>query len=111
MRVSAQVHTANSLSIYSNLILNEKEMNMTRIGVIGIVLKRDKESALAIQNLLSTYSEIIVGRMGVPDKESGISAISVIVKGTNEQISALTGKLGKLNNVFVKSAVTALELG
>ena len=83
---------------------------MKRIGVIGIVLKRDKESALAIQNLLSTYSEIIVGRMGVPDKESGISAISVIVKGTNEQISALTGKLGKLNNVFVKSAVTALEL-
>ena len=67
---------------------------MRRIGVIGIVLKQDKSSALAIQNLLSTYSEIIVGRMGVPDKESGISAISVIVKGTNEQISALTGKLG-----------------
>ena len=83
---------------------------MIRIGVIGIVLKRDRDSALAIQNLLSSYSEIIVGRMGVPDKESGISAISVIVKGTNEQISALTGKLGKLNNVFVKSAVTALEV-
>ena len=83
---------------------------MTRIGVIGIVLKRDRNSALAIQNLLSAYGDIIVGRMGVPDKESGISAISVIVKGTNEQISALTGKLGKLNNVFVKSAVTALEL-
>lgn len=48
--------------------------------------------------------------MGVPDKESGISAISVIVKGTNEQISALTGKLGKLNDVYVKSAVTSLDL-
>lgn len=83
---------------------------MIRIGVIGIVLTRDKDSAMAIQNLLSSYSEIIVGRMGVPDKESGISAISVIVKGTNEQICALTGKLGKLNNVFVKSAVTALEV-
>jgi len=42
---------------------------MIRIGVIGIVLKRDKDSAMAIQNLLSSYSEIIVGRMGVPDKE------------------------------------------
>ncbi len=83
---------------------------MTRIGVIGIVLKRDRNSALAIQNLLSAYGDIIVGRMGVPDKESGISAISVIVKGTNEQISALTGKLGKLNDVYVKSAVTALEI-
>ena len=83
---------------------------MRRIGVIGIVLKQDKSSALAIQNLLSTYSEIIVGRMGVPDKESCISAISVIVNGTNEQISALTGKLGKLNDVYVKSAVTSLDL-
>lgn len=83
---------------------------MRRIGVIGIVLKQDRTSALAIQNLLSTYSEIIVGRMGVPDKESGISAISVIVKGTNEQISALTGRLGKLSDVYVKSAVTSLDL-
>ena len=83
---------------------------MKRIGVVGIVLKQDKTSALAIQNLLSTYSEIIVGRMGVPDRESGISAISIIVKGTNEQISALTGKLGKLSGVYVKSAVTSFEL-
>lgn len=83
---------------------------MRRIGVIGIVLKQDRTSALAIQNLLSTYSEIIVGRMGVPDKESGISAISVIVKGSNEQISALTGRLGKLSDVYVKSAVTSLDL-
>ena len=83
---------------------------MRRIGVIVIVLKQDKSSALDIKNLISTYSEIIVGRMGVPDKESGISAISVIVKGTNEQISALTGKLGKLNDVYVKSAVTSLDL-
>ncbi|MCX4362938.1 MAG: CopG family transcriptional regulator [Clostridia bacterium] len=80
------------------------------MGVIGIVLKRDKSSALAIQNLLSSYGDIIVGRMGVPDKESGVSAISVIVKGTNEEISALTGKLGKLDNIYVKSAVTAFEI-
>jgi len=48
--------------------------------------------------------------MGVPDKETGVSTISVIVKGTNEQISALSGKLGKLNQVYVKSAVTSFEI-
>lgn len=83
---------------------------MKRIGVIGIALRRDKETAVAIQNLLSAFSDIVIGRMGVPDKESGISAISVIVKGTNEQISALCGKLGKLNEVYVKSAVTSFEI-
>ena len=84
---------------------------MKRIGVRGIVLKKDKETALAIQNLLSSFSDIVIGRMGVPDKETGISTISVIVKGTNEQISALSGKLGKLNEVYVKSAVTSFEVG
>ena len=83
---------------------------MKRIGVIGIVLRKDKETALAIQNLLSTFSEIVIGRMGVLDKETGISTISVIVKGTNEQISALSGKLGKLNEVYVKSAITSFEV-
>lgn len=83
---------------------------MLRIGVIGIVLKQDKSTALAIQNLLSTFSSIIIGRMGVPDKETGISTISLIVKGTNEQISALSGKLGKLDAVYVKSAITSFEV-
>ena len=83
---------------------------MKRIGVIGIALRRDRDTALAIQNLLSAFSDIVIGRMGVPDKESGISAISVIVKGTNEQISALCGNLGKLNEVYVKSAVTSFEI-
>ncbi|MGN0771867.1 MAG: TM1266 family iron-only hydrogenase system putative regulator [Christensenellales bacterium] len=83
---------------------------MQRIGVIGIVLQADKDQAKSVQNLLSEFSDIIVGRMGVPVKEYGINAISVIVKGSNEQISALSGKLGKLNGVNVKSAITSVEV-
>jgi putative iron-only hydrogenase system regulator len=85
------------------------EDRMKRIGVIGIVVK-DKEKVLEIQTLLSAYSDIIIGRMGVPDRESGINAISVIVKGSVEAISALTGKLGKLEDVNVKSALTSAEI-
>ncbi|MGN0791100.1 MAG: TM1266 family iron-only hydrogenase system putative regulator [Christensenellales bacterium] len=82
---------------------------MKRIGVIGIVVE-DRSVVSDVQNLLSEFSEIILGRMGIPDRESGISAISLIVKGSVEEISALTGKLGKIRNISVKSALTGVDL-
>lgn len=77
-----------------------------KICVIGIVIEKDKAVALKVQELLSAYSHLILGRMGVPNHESEVNVISLIVKGSNEELSALTGKLGRLNNVKVKSAVT-----
>lgn len=82
---------------------------MKRIGTIGIVIE-NRNIVLDVQTLLSEYSDIILGRMGVPDKESGISAISLIVKGSLEQISALTGKLGKLEGLSVKSALNSVDI-
>lgn len=81
-----------------------------RIGVIGIVVKGDRSVAVEIQKLLSTFGDNILGRMGIPDKRSGISVISIIFEGTNEELSALTGKLGRLENVNVKSAITSVEI-
>ncbi len=83
---------------------------MKRIGVIGIVVSGDRAAVNQMQSILSDYSDIIVGRMGVPLHENHISAISVIVSGNNERITALTGKLGRLNNINVKSALTSIEL-
>ena len=84
---------------------------MKRIGVIGIVVQaRTGEIALQVQGLLSEFSDIIIGRMGVPVPENGISAISLIVRGENERISALNGKLGRLQNVNVKSALSNVEI-
>ncbi len=82
-----------------------------KIGVIGIIITGSRESAEEVNKILSLYGDIVVGRMGVPNNEEGIFAISVIVKGENEQISALSGKLGKIKNVKVKSAVTDLIKG
>ena len=82
---------------------------MKRIGVIGIVVE-NRGVVSDVQNLLSEFSEIILGRMGIPDRESGISAISLIIKGSVEEISALTGKLGKIRNISVKSALTGVDL-
>ncbi|HHT83398.1 MAG: TM1266 family iron-only hydrogenase system putative regulator [Christensenellales bacterium] len=83
---------------------------MKRIGVIGIVIKGDKSVSVELQKLLNEYNQIIVGRMGVPDRVSDVSAISLIVKGNTEEINALCGRLGRLDNVKVKSALTSVEI-
>ena len=79
---------------------------MKRIGVIGIVIE-DKNVVIELQRLLSEFGDIIIGRMGVP--RENVSAISLIVEGTTERISALTGKLGQMN-LTVKSAITSYEV-
>lgn len=83
---------------------------MKRIGVIGLVIKGDRGVAIELQKLLGEYGDIIIGRMGVPDRESGVSAMALIVKGSSEEINALGGRIGRLENVTVKSAVTAVEI-
>lgn len=83
---------------------------MKRLAVIGIIIEKDRETAKTVQNILSDYGDIIIGRMGIPQKEENIYVISIIVKALNEEISALSGKLGKLQNVTVKSAITSVEI-
>lgn len=83
---------------------------MKRIGVVGIVIEGNRDVAMKVQKILSENGDIILGRMGIPDREDNISAISLIVKGESERISALTGKLGRLERVNVKSALTSVEV-
>ncbi|MBA5851705.1 CopG family transcriptional regulator [Clostridium sp. cel8] len=77
----------------------------TRIGVIGIVIK-NLESSKMVNEILHSFAHIIVGRMGIPYREKNISIISIIVDGTSDEINAMTGKLGKINSVKVRSAMT-----
>ncbi|MCT4509049.1 MAG: iron-only hydrogenase system regulator [Tepidibacter sp.] len=76
-----------------------------RIGVVGILVE-DRDSIENVNKLLSKHAEIVVGRMGIPYKEKNLSVISIIVDGTNDDIGALTGRLGRLQGVSVKSALT-----
>jgi putative iron-only hydrogenase system regulator len=77
-----------------------------RIAVIGIALNNREETAKKVNDILSSFGNIIVGRMGIPYKERGISIISIIVDGSNDEIGALTGKLGNINGIKVKVALT-----
>ncbi|HHY04279.1 MAG TPA: CopG family transcriptional regulator [Thermoanaerobacterales bacterium] len=75
-----------------------------RIGVVGIVVE-DINSANEVNAILHDYSHIIVGRMGIPYREKEVSVISLIVDGSSDEISAMTGKLGRVKDVSVKSAM------
>ncbi|NLU51164.1 MAG: CopG family transcriptional regulator [Syntrophomonadaceae bacterium] len=79
-------------------------MENKRLGVVGIVVE-DRESVTAMNRILSDYSDLIIGRMGIPYREREVSVISLIVDGSTDAIGAMTGKLGRLPGVQVKSAL------
>ena len=75
----------------------------TRIAVIAIIVE-DRESSAAMNEVLHQYGDYIIGRMGIPYKQKGISLISVAIDAPNEIISALTGKLGNIPGLTAKAA-------
>ena len=77
-----------------------------RLGFVGIVIE-ERRQAEEVNRVLSQYGAIIRGRIGVPDRETGLAVIGIIVEGTNDQVGAMTGRLGNLSGVTVKSAMTA----
>ena len=80
-------------------------MEEKRIAVAAIVI--DEQSAsVEVNNVLHDYNDIIIGRMGLPYKERGISLISVALDASPDRISSLTGRLGQINGVSVKAAVS-----
>ncbi|BBB92682.1 MAG TPA: iron-only hydrogenase system regulator [Methylomusa anaerophila] len=82
---------------------------VNRLGVVGIVISDPKQVVEKINAILSSYSHIIVGRMGIPRPEQKVSVIALIIEGSTDEIGALTGKLGNLAGVVVKSALTARQ--
>jgi putative iron-only hydrogenase system regulator len=80
-----------------------------RMGMIGIFVQAREEAAQQVNRCLSDYADIIVARVGVPYRERGLSVISVIVDGTTDEIGALAGKLGSIQNVTVRSMMAPME--
>lgn len=75
----------------------------TRVAVMGIIVE-DKDSVEQLNALLHEYGDVIIGRMGIPYKERGISIVSIAVDAPQDTISALSGKIGKLKGISCKTA-------
>lgn len=74
-----------------------------RLGIIGIIIKDRDKAASTVNSILSDHGEIIVGRMGLPFRDRGLSIIDLIIEADTDEVGALTGKLGMLDGVQVKS--------
>ncbi|OQX94572.1 CopG family transcriptional regulator [candidate division KSB1 bacterium 4572_119] len=79
-----------------------------RIGFIGILVNEPEKSYNTLNDILHQHASIIVGRLGIPYQERNLSIISLVVDGDNDEIGALTGKIGQLSGVTVKSAFAKL---
>ena len=77
----------------------------TRVALVGIIVE-DMNVTDKINEIIHEYAEYIIGRMGIPYRQKGISIISVILDAPQTKISALSGKLGKIPGVNSKVQYT-----
>lgn len=75
----------------------------SRVAVISIILE-NSNSVDEVNRLIGSCSEYIVGRMGIPYKQRGLSVICIVIDSPQDIISTLSGKLGKLDGVSTKTA-------
>ena len=78
-------------------------MENTRIAVVGIIVEQTG-SVEKLNSVLHEYSKYIIGRMGIPYRERGVSIISIAMDAPQDIISAMSGKIGRLEGVSAKTA-------
>ena len=88
-------------SAKGNAFLLEKVME-NRVALIGIVVNNEN-SVEPLNKILHDYKDFIVGRMGIPYRNRGVNIISVVIDAPNDQISALTGRIGMIDGVTAKA--------
>ena len=75
----------------------------SRVALIGIIVEKS-ESVEKVNAILHDYAPYILGRMGLPYREKGISIISIAIDAPQDVISTLSGKIGRLDGISAKTA-------
>lgn len=79
----------------------------TRVAVMSIIVEKG-DSVEKLNALFHEHGEYIIGRMGIPYRERGINIISIAIDAPQDVISSLSGKVGNLDGVSVKTAFSAV---
>jgi len=79
----------------------------TRVASIALIVE-DPRAVDRLNSILHDYAEVIIGRMGLPYRKKNISIINIAVDAPQDVISALSGKLGRLEGVAVKTAYSSV---
>lgn len=80
----------------------------TRVAVMSIIVE-NSDAVAEINSLLHEYGEFIIGRMGIPYRKRAISIISIALDAPQNTISTLSGKIGNLPGVSVKTAYSGMQ--
>lgn len=75
----------------------------TRVAVMSVIVE-NPASVETLNAILHDYGDYIIGRMGLPYRQKNINIISIAIDAPQDVISALSGKIGKLPGVSVKTA-------
>ena len=79
-----------------------------RVALIGIMVE-NHDSIETMNRILHEYGQYIIGRMGLPYRERGLSIISIVLDAPMNQISSLSGKLGMLDGISTKTIYQSLK--
>ena len=79
-----------------------------RVALIGIMVE-NPDSIETMNRILHEYGQYIIGRMGLPYRERGLSIISIVLDAPMNQISSLSGKLGMLDDISTKTIYQSLK--
>ena len=80
----------------------------TRVALISIIVEQD-DAIEELNTLLHEARQYIIGRMGIPYRAKGISIISIAIDAPQDVISALSGKIGNLDGISVKTAYSNVQ--
>ena len=80
-----------------------------RLGFIGLIIEDRSTNAANVNTLLSEFGDIILARTGVPCPERNCSAISLVIDASTDRLGSLTGKLGRIQGVSVKSMLSKMQ--
>lgn len=77
-----------------------------RLGFVGIILEDREQSAPVVNEMLTKHASLILARTGIPHIKGGNSVITLVVDATTDELGQLTGRLGTIPGVQVKSALS-----
>ena len=80
-----------------------------RLGFVGLIIEDRTENAAAVNTLLSEFGDIILARTGVPCPDRNCSAITLVIDASTDRLGSLTGKLGRIQGVSVKSMLSKMQ--
>ncbi|MCL1951614.1 MAG: iron-only hydrogenase system regulator [Oscillospiraceae bacterium] len=74
----------------------------TRVAIVAVIVE-NAESVSEVNRILHEYADSVIGRMGLPYRQRSMNVISVVVDAPHDAISALSGKIGRLEGVSAKT--------